>query len=119
MSQRRKYYRYKILVNGSLSWKKGIAVADCVLYNISQGGIGFISMETLSLSNEYTIRIKNVKSKFRGTITYEGKSTEAPKMKKYGLQFSHILSLTEIEEVLSEMGNAVRKDKTPRHFSFR
>ena len=108
MLERREFPRFRILSDviltpGSFQTTKK-PVSYCVGYDISQGGMGIVSMETFVMNKEYTLTIKKIPQKLTGKLVSEGKLVSMPGVKKYGIQFYRVLSVIELEEILKVVG---------------
>ena len=108
MPERRKYPRFEILVDiilKPLSKKKARnSPIYCVSFNISQGGLGIVSIKSLSFKYDYVVKIKNSSFTLSGFLISEDIVRSKPKMKKYGFQFHAPLKLLDLESLLRQVG---------------
>lgn len=95
MIERRKHPRFKIL--GNLSVTIGEKIISSVAYDISKGGIGFVTPENTSIGSTATIYCPKINFKREGKIVSIGHTEKYPNILKYGVLFNDPLSDDELQ----------------------
>ncbi len=87
--ERRIYRRFRILADIKIQVKNQNLMA--VAYDISQGGIKFVTPEVIFEGAICVIAIKKAKFKYEGIVKWSGYTDNKQNMKKYGIEFTEPL----------------------------
>ncbi len=98
MHERRRHERFRILADILIIIGK--EKINCVAFDVSLGGMSFVSMKPLKLKSACEIYIARNQFHRDGTIVSEGAIADKPGMKKYGVQFSVPISQHQLTLVL-------------------
>jgi hypothetical protein len=97
--EKRKYQRIKILEKIVIKYR--LRKIDAVAYNISSGGLNFVTPEIFLIDDTCTIILEknNIKLEKKIVIRWRKYINDKPGMVNYGSEFDTILSDKDIENI--------------------
>jgi len=101
MDEKRKHDRFQFMLPVKIFLEHSKKTLDCMSYDLSQGGISFVTDSLVKLTGNCLVEGKVAGFRRTGKLVSIGKVADSANMTKYGVEFNIPLDFRELKTYLT------------------